>query len=128
VPGNIVAEPAPTSTAPVVFDRPAALRVQAVVLYVERMIRGGQPLPDRADRSNMVAGRLAFTGSGGIPSRSGTTAGSATVTEVYLSGTTLTTMTNTFTAINMSTRNVGANIYIGVTWRAGAWHCDWEDC
>jgi hypothetical protein len=128
MPGNIVAEPAPTSTAPVVFDRPAALRVQAAVLYVERMIRGGKPLPDLADRANRVAGRLAFTGAGGIPARSGTTAGTATVTEVYLTGTTLSTTANTFTAINMSAQAVGASRYIGVTWRAGAWHCDWEDC
>lgn len=72
--------------------------------------------------------QIGYTGPSGIPARSGTTVGSATVTLVTLSGTTLTTTTQTFGALNLSTSAVGGSKYIVCVQLGTQWLCIWEDC
>lgn len=74
--------------------------------------------------------RLAYTGGSGIPARSGTTAGSGTVSLVTQSGATLTTTGTTVTAYNLSASAVAANVYVQLKKdsNSGLWHVDFEDC
>ena len=81
-------------------------------------------------QQNFPSAAIAYTGVSGVPARSGTTAGSATVTLYKLVGATLTSTSVTVTAYNLSTTAVAGSAYIQVKreYLTGKWLVDFEDC
>ena len=59
-----------------------------------------------------TSGRVFLTPTGGIPARTGTTAGSATCTLVTTNGTAMTTTTETQTIINVFGSAISGDVYI----------------
>ena len=78
-------------------------------------------------RSRVITKRIAMSPSGGIPARSGTTPGSATVVTYVFDGTTL-YAGNSVTAYNLSGTAVGDSKYIMICRVQDFWFVDFEDC
>ena len=76
------------------------------------------------------AAMIAKVNSGGITARSGTTAGSGTVTAYKLVGTTLTSTSTTHTVYNISAASIAADKWVQCKreWYSGYWFVDFEDC
>jgi len=72
--------------------------------------------------------RIFQTPSGGIAARSGTTAGSASCTEYYVSGSTITATGSSFTVHNIFGTAIGGEVYITAKLIRGKWIADAEDC
>lgn len=73
--------------------------------------------------------RLAKTDGSGVSARSGTTAGSGTVTLQYLSGTTITDGSETVTVYNWTDDAAAATTYVWVQQDTlGTWWITGEDC
>ena len=88
------------------------------------------PRPSQEQRYPLSQSAIAYTGVSGVPARSGSTAGSATVTLYKLVGATLTSTSVTVTAYNLSTTAVAGSAYIQVKreYLTGKWLVDFEDC
>lgn len=71
---------------------------------------------------------IAFTPSGGIAARSGSTVSKADCTVYVIEGTTLTASTITVPIFNMSTTAIGGNKYIVAVRAGGVLVAVWEDC
>ena len=72
---------------------------------------------------------LAKADSSGVSARSGTTVGSDTgVVIQYMNGTTIGATNFTVTAYNLSASAVAADAYLQLTYIAGQWFVDYEDC
>jgi len=76
------------------------------------------------------AGMIAKVNTGGITARSGTTAGSGSVTAHKLVGTTITTTGETMTVYNLSDAAIAADRWVQCKreWYTGFWFVDFEDC
>jgi hypothetical protein len=75
-------------------------------------------------------GMIAKVNTGGITARSGTTAGSGSVTAHKLVGTTITTTGETMTVYNLSDAAIAADRWVQCKreWYTGLWFVDFEDC
>jgi hypothetical protein len=76
------------------------------------------------------SGMIAKVNTGGITARSGTTAGSGSVTAHKLVGTTITSTTETMTVYNLSDAAIAADRWVQCKreWYTGHWFVDFEDC
>lgn len=76
------------------------------------------------------SGMIAKVNTGGITARSGTTAGSGSVTAHKLVGTTITTTGETMTVYNLSDAAIAADRWVQCKreWYTGFWFVDFEDC
>jgi hypothetical protein len=72
--------------------------------------------------------RIFQTPPGGIAARSGTTAGSASCTEYYVSGSTITATGKSYTVYNIFGTTIGSEVYITAKLVRGKWIMDAEDC
>ena len=75
-------------------------------------------------------GMIGKVASGGITARSGTTAGSGTVTAYKMVGSTITATTESHTVYNLSDAAIAADKYVQCKreWYTGTWFVDFEDC
>jgi hypothetical protein len=87
--------------------------------------------PHGADTYDATSLRLAVATTG-VPARSGTTLGKATVALKYLAASgadrVITDYGQTVTAFNLSTTAVGTGSYILLTRLGDIWIVTWEDC
>ena len=115
------------------FSKDAARQIQNVIRRVER-VRPAQAKPPKP--ITQASAYIAKTGGSGIPARSGTTPGSASVAlyRINYAGTLVPVVDDTSAAIeilvyNVSSSAVAANAYVQVKQEVfGRYVVDFEDC
>jgi hypothetical protein len=124
----MMADPIQPGTNPnVIFDLRSATRTREAVQWVEQHNRGYSQNQSIAPRIQTPS-YFGFTEAGGIPARVGLHVGVASVQLWFVLDNTLTAIGQSISAVNLSSLPVGGNKWVGITWRGGAYHVDWEDC
>lgn len=105
----------------VALDVASARRTEAVVQYVERMHRGGAPLPGRGMSNWSVPATIAETTSN-ILAASGKTYKSGSAVIQKDNGTALSNDTgNTITVYNLTEKPIKSGSLVLVSWALGKW-------